>query len=62
MLRVEQIRAFLKDKNLKAFARQCGVSYDTVRRVAMGISNPDYETLVALSDYIEAELQLISGG
>lgn len=62
VLRVDQIRAFLKDKNLKAVARDMGISYQTVRRVAMGLANPDYDRLVIMSDYIESELKAIQGG
>ena len=62
MLRIDQIRAFLKDKNLKAVSREMGLSYQTVRRVALGVARPDYNSLEIMSDYIEAELKAIQGG
>jgi hypothetical protein len=62
VLRIDQIRAFLKDKNLKAVARDMGISYQTVRRVAMGVAKPDYDRLVIMSDYIEDQIKAIKGG
>ena len=56
MLRLEQIKIYLRDRNLKAVARDTGLSYMTVRRVALGLTKPDYETIEKLSDYVEEKI------
>jgi hypothetical protein len=50
----EQIVIALRDRNLKAVAKLSGVHYGTVRRAALGVSRPSYETVVRLSQYIDS--------
>lgn len=50
----EEIIKLLKDRNLRKVASSCGLSYDTVWRVANGkAKRPSHETMKKLSDYLE---------
>ncbi len=54
MLTIEEIRARLQDRNLRAVADNTGVYYQTVVEIANGKNeNPTYKNLKALSDYLE---------
>lgn len=51
-----EIVQLLKDRNLCKVSRACGLSYDTVWRVANGKSKrPSHETMKKLSDYLETQ-------
>ena len=53
MLTIEQIRAALNDRRLPVVARETGLAYDTVWRIASGrYRQVQYETVKALSDYL----------
>jgi ribosomal protein L19E len=62
VLRLEQIRAFLRNKNLRAVAEDSDIDYQAWRRVYLDLSKPQYDTLAAMSDYVESQLRLIQGG
>ena len=55
MLSLEEIaEALRKDRNLKEVSRRTGISYGTIWHLAKGLqTNPSYETVKALSDYLE---------
>lgn len=54
MMTLEQVKAALQDRKLKAVAKATGLAYDTVWRVATGrMERVSYETVKALSDYLE---------
>lgn len=54
MLTIDQIVTRLKDRKLKEVAKQSGVSYLTVWKIATGrAGNVSYETVVKLSEYLE---------
>jgi len=58
MLRLNEVRQRLKDRNLKEVARQIDVPYDTVRRIAIGkFTNPSYFAVEKLSDYLTKEIE-----
>lgn len=65
MMTQEQVVLALQDRNLKTVSAGCGLAYNTVYRVATGLStDPAYDTIKALSDYLErkAAETLASGG
>lgn len=51
----ESIRKQLQDANLAKVARKAGLSPATVYRFMQQDSKPLYETVKALSDYLEGE-------
>ena len=54
MLTIEQIREALKDRNISAVQRACGLSYPVVWHIKNGTAKqPSYETIKKLSDYLE---------
>lgn len=54
MLTLEQIRTALMDRNLSNVARNIGMHYNVVYRAATDRTrNPSYDTVKALSDYLE---------
>jgi len=56
MLTLEQVRRELADRRIHAVARGAGLAYDTVWRVyAAKDKRVSYETVKALSDYLERE-------
>ena len=55
MLTVEQIKHKLKDSNLKRVAENSGVHSATIYRFMNEKSKPLYETVKALSDYLEGK-------
>lgn len=55
MLTVEQIRKRLQDANLKRVAENAGIHPATVYRLMQDDSKPLYETVKALSDYLEVQ-------
>lgn len=55
MLNIKQIREALKEASLSECARETGIHYQQVWRIATGIdTNPKYRTLEKLSDWAEA--------
>jgi transcriptional regulator NrdR family protein len=56
MLTVEQIKERLQDANLKRVAENAGIHPASVYRL-MQDAKPMYETVKALSDYLEAKAQ-----
>jgi hypothetical protein len=50
----EQIQIALRDRNIKLVSKSSGVSYGAVRRAALGISRPSYDTAAKLSEYIDS--------
>jgi transcriptional regulator with XRE-family HTH domain len=53
MLKLEDIRKRLEDRRLNMVADATGLHYNTVRNIAAGENtNPTYEVLKALSDYL----------
>ena len=55
MLNLEEIRARLVDANLKKVAEKAGVHEARVYRLMSGETEPMYETVKALSDYLEGK-------
>lgn len=55
MLDLEQIITILQDRNLSEVCRRTGLNYITVWRISSEgkITNPNYETVKKLSDYLE---------
>ena len=54
MLTIEQIRTALQDRRIDVVAVSADVSYSTVRDIRSGANtNPTYETMAKLSDYLE---------
>ena len=53
MKTVEEIRKALSDRNLRKVASEAGVSSASVYRLMKEDSRPLYETVKALSDYLE---------
>lgn len=53
MMTPEQIKAELADRNLKKVAEASGVSPATLYRFMSSGARPTYETVKALSDYLE---------
>lgn len=54
MLTVEQIKRRLEDANLKRVAENAGLHPATVYRLMRGHGRTAYETVKALSDYLES--------
>jgi predicted transcriptional regulator len=55
MLNLEEIRLRLVDANLKKVAEKAGVHEARVYRLMSGETEPMYETVKALSDYLEGK-------
>lgn len=55
MKTVEEIREALSDRNLRKVAYDAGVSSASVYRLMKLDAKPLYETVKALSDYLEAK-------
>jgi DNA-binding phage protein len=53
MMTIEQIKDRLRDANLKRVAKNAGIHPATVYRFMQEDSKPLYETVKALSDYLE---------
>jgi DNA-binding phage protein len=54
MMTADQVRDALKDRNIQKVADGSGVAAATIYRFMQPASRPAYETVKALSDYIEA--------
>jgi predicted transcriptional regulator len=55
MLNLEEIRSRLVDANLKKVAEKAGIHEARVYRLMSGETEPMYETVKALSDYLEGK-------
>lgn len=55
MLNLEEIKLKLVDANLKKVAEKAGVHEARVYRLMSGETEPMYETVKALSDYLEGK-------
>lgn len=56
MLTIEEVRKRISDRKPAVIATATGLSYDTVWRVQRGdFKQVSYETVKALSDYLEAK-------
>lgn len=53
MMTLDQVKAQLKDMNLKAVADASGVHYNAVYRLVNGGTNPSYETVQKIVSYLE---------
>lgn len=53
MLTIEQIQRRLEVMNLLKVSDASGVAYNTVRRIAGGSVNVEYETVRKLAEYLE---------
>lgn len=53
MLTIQQIQRRLEVMNLVKVSEASGVAYNTVRRVAGGSVNVEYETVRKLAEYLE---------
>ena len=53
MLTIEQIQRRLEAMNLRKVSDASGVAYNTVRRIAGGSVNVEYETVRKLAEYLE---------
>ncbi len=53
MMTLEEIKNQLQDANLKRVAERAGVHYNALYRLMNGNTNPSYETVKKLSDYLE---------
>jgi predicted glycosyl hydrolase (DUF1957 family) len=55
MLTLDQIQKKLADRNLNMIARETGLAYDTVWRIAKKrAKQPTYDAIKRISDYLEA--------
>lgn len=50
---LDEIKARLKHSNLKAVSKASGVHYNALYRLMSGGTNPSYETVRKLIDYID---------
>ena len=59
ILTFEQIAKGLKDKRLYAIAKEINVSYPTLRRLSLQLSqNYTYDTLLKVSNYIKESAKI----
>lgn len=55
MKTLEEIRWELSDRNLKAVSERTGVHYNALLRLYNENSNPSYETVRKISEYLEGK-------
>jgi predicted transcriptional regulator len=53
MLTLDEIKKRLEPMNLKAVAKETGISYNAIYRMAKGDTNPKYETVQKITKWIE---------
>lgn len=54
MLKLDEIREKLKDRNLMEIHRKTGIGYSNLHGIASGLKdNPTYKIIKKLSDYLE---------
>lgn len=61
MLTLEQIKSRLADANLRRVAQNAGIHPATVYRFMNEDSRPLYETVKALSDYLQRQEAAVNG-
>lgn len=52
IITIEEVRKILKDRRLIIVAKETGLSYPTIKAIFDGKTNPKYETVKLLSDYL----------
>lgn len=57
---VENIRDYFAEHNLKQVARETELSYSVIYRLMSGESNPTYETVKRLSEYIDRKQEVLN--
>lgn len=55
MLKIEEIRERLSDRNLSEVARRIGITGAYLAAIASGERTPSYAVLVKISDYLEGK-------
>lgn len=55
MKTLDEIRVELSDRNLRAVSARAGVHYNALLRLMNRSSNPSYETVRKVSDYLEGK-------
>lgn len=58
MLTLEQVKLRLEDRNLHHVAERVGIHRQTIYRIVNGTTEPSYETLRKLSEYLEATCRI----
>lgn len=54
MMKLDDIRRRLRDRRMAVVAEATGIHRNTITAIVAGrIANPSYETIKALSDYLE---------
>ena len=53
MVQLEKIRNDLKDRNVQAVARATGIHANAIYKIMRGTTNPKYETVRKLAEYLE---------
>jgi predicted transcriptional regulator len=53
IMTIEEVRIALKDRRLRVVAEAVGLSYPTIKGVLDGDTEPKYETIRLLSDYLQ---------
>lgn len=61
ILDIDTIRRLMSDRKISQVARQTGIHQNTLYRVLGGKTNPSYNTLRALSEYLAATPEEILG-
>lgn len=56
MLTLQRIRELLKDRNIQAVAKACGLNPHTIYRLMDEQRDPAFSTVKALSDYLEGKI------
>jgi DNA-binding phage protein len=52
MAEIEKLREALRDRNIMAVARGTGIHQNSIYRIMSGQTQPRYETVKRLADYI----------
>ena len=52
---LEKIRHALRDRYVTVVAQETGISYQTIRAIKAGKSNPTIKTVRRLADYLEVK-------
>lgn len=55
MLTLDEIKELLQDRNIQKVANNAGVHPNVLYRIKNGASNPSYETVKKISDYLEGQ-------
>lgn len=60
MHKLDTIRAYFADANIRQVSRETGLHYQVIYRLLNGDTNPRYETVLALSDYIDQKQEALN--